>query len=160
MKTLTAIFITVAVCSLIACTNDTSSEKAEKENKGSQKTETVAPAVDYDITKLSPTMVYGQIFELMNNPASYHGKTFKMIGRFDSEYMRMLFEELNYIVIKDALGCCPMGIEIQFKEGASKPEKGQLIMIEGPFYQKKDGMLSRHYIQVDTLHIQADNEQK
>ena len=43
-------------------------------------------AVDIDLTKLSATMVYSAVFDMIENPSEYRGKTIKILtltGKFD-----------------------------------------------------------------------------
>lgn len=38
------------------------------------------PTVDVDLTKLSSTMVYSEVYNMMNSPKEYVGKTVRMYG--------------------------------------------------------------------------------
>ncbi len=40
------------------------------------------PGIDVDLTTLSGTMVYSEVFNMIANPEDYVGKTIKMQGQF------------------------------------------------------------------------------
>ena len=42
-----------------------------------------APGVDVDLTKLSSTMVYSEVYNMVNTPEDYTGKTVRMTGSFN-----------------------------------------------------------------------------
>lgn len=41
-----------------------------------------AAAVDIDLTKMSSTMVYSTVFNMVNNPVKFVGKTMRMRGEY------------------------------------------------------------------------------
>ncbi len=79
--------------------------------------------VDVDLTKLSSTMVYSEVYNMVNAPDPYVGKTVRMRGTFD------VFEdadegEYGYTcVIADATACCATGIPFVRKGDYSFPEE-------------------------------------
>ena len=85
--------------------------------------ETTAPPaatavnVDVDLTALSSTMVYAEVFNMMMNPNDYIGKTIKMHGSFAIGYSNNADGTMNTesivfaCVIADATACCSQGIE-------------------------------------------------
>ena len=78
-------------------------------------------AVDIDLTKLSSTMVYSEVYDMMNVPQDYIGKVVKMNGT----YMVYNDEETgnNYYacLIADAAACCQQGIEFVLNDSYSYP---------------------------------------
>ncbi|MBQ9887280.1 MAG: hypothetical protein IJM37_10565 [Lachnospiraceae bacterium] len=90
---------------------------------------------DVDLTTLSGTMVYSEVYNMMNNPTEYLGKTVKMEGTFavyEGNYR-------NYYacVVADALACCSQGIEFLLDEEHvypdDYPELGTNIIVTGVF---------------------------
>ncbi len=82
-----------------------------------------APAAglyDVDLTALNSTMVYAEVFQMLNVPENYLGKTVKMEGTF-SVYEG---EGRNYYacVIQDATACCAQGIEFVTAQPLRYPE--------------------------------------
>lgn len=67
--------------------------------------------IDIDLTKLGSTMVYSQVYNMMNSPSEYIGKIVKVSGPFlpfDSNYPNYCYPA---IYIADATACCANGLE-------------------------------------------------
>lgn len=81
-----------------------------------------ASDVDVDVSLMSGTMVYAEVFNMMNNPESYIGKKVKLAGVFntyeDSETGKRYFS----CIVSDATGCCEQGIEFQLTGEHNYPE--------------------------------------
>lgn len=110
------------------------------------KPETTTPApeiIDVDLTALSNTMIYAEVFNMMVNPNDYIGKTVKMRGSFGIGYSckpdgTMDEETLVFAcVIADATACCSQGIEFVLSgEHAypdDYPELGVEVTVTGTF---------------------------
>jgi len=90
---------------------------------------------DVDLTQLSSTMVYTEVFNMMSAPENYVGKTVKMRGTLT------IFEgeEKNYFscLIADATACCAQGIEFDWagdhKYPDDYPPEGSEITVTGTF---------------------------
>lgn len=115
-----------------------------------QKIETVPKAADIsddgivDLTVLSSTMVYSEVYNMMVMPENYVGKTVKIDGAF------AVYEgdNRNYYacVIADATACCSQGIEFVWNGEHSYPEDypelGSEIIVQGIFdTYEEDGYL-------------------
>ena len=93
--------------------------------------------VDIDLTKLSSTVVYSELFSIMYEPASYVGKTIKMKGQFSYYEDPQTKNQYFLCVITDAAACCSQGLgftlagEQSFPE--DYPELGAEITIKGTF---------------------------
>lgn len=87
-----------------------------------------APAnIDLDLTELSSTMVYSEVYNIMSAPEEYIGKTIKMHGIFtQTEYNGTTYYNL---VIADATACCQQGIEFILTD-ASFPDEYPTIGYE------------------------------
>lgn len=107
--------------------------------------------VDVDLTKLSSTMVYSEVFNMMYAPEDYNGKTVKMNGAF-ALYCQRLTEDgqpdLDYpisyaCVIADATACCAQGLEFVLSGDHSYPddfpELGKNITVMGTFETYEEG---------------------
>ena len=109
--------------------------------------ETTAPPevsqIDVDLTTLSSTMVYAEVFNMMMNPNDYVGKIVKMRGAFGIGYSykedgTMDENTLVYAcVIADATACCSQGIEFvlsgEHTYPDDYPEPGSEITVVGTF---------------------------
>ena len=98
---------------------------------------------DIDISRMSGTMVYGQVYQMVMYPSKYLGKHIKMKGIFSSYYEEM--ERRFYgCVIADALACCSQGLAFELAKPRKYPEQypaeGDAIIVEGDFdYEKDEG---------------------
>ncbi len=93
---------------------------------------------DYiDLTKLSSTMVYSEVFNMMVKPENYIGKTIKMKGNFSLYHDDAKNKDYYACIIQDATACCSQGIEFittdEFKYPDNYPAVGDIICVEGVF---------------------------
>ncbi len=113
---------------------------------------TAGSDVDFDFTQMSATMVYAQVYDMMINADSYTGKTFRVEGTI--AFVPLTAEEdIYFIVINDALGCCPQGIEIQFSGDVALPPMDSTIHIDATANQGMYEGQPYMYLQVETLHV-------
>ena len=70
-----------------------------------------ANGVDVDLTALSGTMVYSEVYNMITAPEDYLGKTVKMDGRFAYYRDEATGKEYFACIIQDATACCAQGIE-------------------------------------------------
>ena len=113
--------------------------------------------VDVDLTKLSSTMVYSEVYNMMNTPTDYIGKTVKAKGPFavyhDEENDNYFFA----VRITDATACCAQGLEFVWK-GAHKYPEGYPpldteIIVEGTFRDYMDGTQKYYHLEDASLVI-------
>ncbi len=110
----------------------------EPENPGiSPEAVNTEEGIDVDLTKLSATMVYSEVYNMMVYPETYVGKTVKMNGMFNYLYDEV--KDIYYFscVIMDATACCAQGLEFvtteDFKYPDDYPEFGGDITVIGVF---------------------------
>lgn len=102
-----------------------------------------------DLTALSSTMVYAEVFNMTTFPEDYVGKTVKMRGQFstgklyaqDGSDGSMVFA----CIIQDATSCCAQGIPFDLAGNLSYPEDypelGDQITVVGTFEKcTQDGL--------------------
>ena len=114
-------------------TTEKSSESAPTTSKPAQST----GGIDVDLTKLSSTMVYSEVYNMMVSPDNYTGKTVKMNGAFayyeDPETKKQYFA----CIIADATACCSQGLEFiltgKHTYPNDYPEVGSEITVTGTF---------------------------
>jgi len=97
--------------------------------------------VDVDLTALSSTMVYSEVYNMMYTPEDYIGKSVKMSGQFA---IYQASEDLIYYacVIADATACCQQGLEFVIdglKYPDDYPELGDEITVSGEFQTYMEG---------------------
>ena len=99
------------------------------------------PAFDIDLTSMSSTMVYSQVYDMITSPDRYLGKTVKMKGTFT--YAEGDGRYYFACVIADATACCSQGIEFVLKDGRRFPDEypqpGQDITVGGTFRTYTEG---------------------
>lgn len=95
----------------------------------------MAEQIDVDLSSLSSTVVYSEVYNMMVGPEEYGGKRVRMTGTF-GVYEG---EERSYYscLIADATACCSNGIEFVLSGDYSYPEDypelGDTITVTGIF---------------------------
>lgn len=93
--------------------------------------------IDVDLTQLSSTLVYSEVYNMLSRPDDYIGKTVKMNGSF-SVYEDEETGKVYYACyIADATACCSQGIEFTLSGEHvypdDYPEVGSEIVVQGIF---------------------------
>ena len=132
MKKTICILLSVIVCfSLIGC-NATQEPDLTSENQSITKEVEI---IDVDLTKLSSTMVYAEVYNMISFPENYLGKTVRMRG----EFAYAVGENRFYFacIISDATACCAQGIEFILSDERLFPDEypaiGSEITVVGIF---------------------------
>ena len=128
----------------------------EQETPGKSKpSQPYAGKVDVDLTVLSSTMVYAEVYNMLyNDPESYLGKTVRARGEF-SIYQLVVDGVLQpdpvayACIIADAAACCAEGMEFVLKDDLAYPddypEPGAEITVIGEFQSyEENGMTWYH----------------
>ena len=143
------LLITVLIVSLSACGNNETPQNTQKPSVSSGNTQNsttvtddlskpqISSNLDVDLTKLSSTMVYSEVYNMMYTPDDYIGKTVKMKGQFayyeDPETKAQYFA----CIIADATACCSQGLEFiltgEHTYPTDYPELGSEITVTGTF---------------------------
>lgn len=122
-----------------------------------EQTQTSADGVDVDLTVLSSTMVYSEVYNMLyNDPAHYLGKTVKARGGF-SIYQLVTDGVLQpdpvayACIIADATACCAEGMEFvlegDYTYPDDYPELGTEITVIGEFQSyEENGMTWYHLV--------------
>lgn len=86
-----------------------------------------------DLTKLSSTMVYSEVFNMLSDPDRYVGRVVKMNGVaacFENPQTNQLYYAC---IIANATGCCAQGLEYVLTDGEVYPELDTSITVTGTF---------------------------
>ena len=98
--------------------------------------------VDLDLTRMSSTMVYSMVFQMVTEPKKFIGKTIKMKGAFSSYQDEETGRRFFGCVIKDALACCSQGLAFETAKVRrypnDYPDEGASITIVGTFEFEKE----------------------
>ncbi len=90
--------------------------------------------VDVDLTKLSSTFVYSEVYNMVTNPGDYIGKTVKMDGTMNR--YTTTTRELYACIVLDATACCAQGIAFEWAgehAPSEYPPQGAMITVVGTF---------------------------
>jgi len=123
-----------------------------------EQTQTSADGVDVDLTVLSSTMVYSEVYNMLYfYPEDYYGKTVKMTGQFN---VYQWVDESGVVadmpvayacIISDATACCAEGVEFvlegDYTYPDDYPELGTEITVIGEFQSyEENGMTWYHLV--------------
>ena len=123
-----------------------------------EQTQTSADGVDVDLTVLSSTMVYSEVYNMLYfYPEDYYGKTVKMTGQFN---VYQWVDESGIVadmpvayacIISDATACCAEGVEFvlegDYTYPDDYPELGTEITVIGEFQPyEENGMTWYHLV--------------
>ena len=112
----------------------------ENENTGMQDG---TDGVDVDLTVLSSTMVYSEVYNMMYYPENYIGKTVKMKGMYAGYHDESTDKYYHACIIQDATACCAQGIEFEptddYRYPDDYPAEGQEVCVTGVFDTYKEG---------------------
>lgn len=110
-----------------------------------------------DLTVLSSTMVYGQVFDMMEAPEAYMGKTIKMSGSYYASYSEETKHTYHYVVVQDATACCQQGLEFiwngEHQYPDDYPADGTEIEVIGVFESYEELGQTYYYIATDKISI-------
>ena len=100
--------------------------------------------VDYDLSSMGPDMVYATIYQMMIDPKSYVGKSFKVTGNYYSSYSKENDQYYHFCMVKDAAACCAQGLELLWADESMNrhencPDEEALVKVEGVFETYEDG---------------------
>ena len=95
--------------------------------------------VDIDRAAMSSTMVYSEIYAMMERPQDYVGKTMRMHGIFACSQGNLYY----FCVVEDATACCAQGIEFILAGNPAYPdgypEPGTEVTVTGVFEDYREG---------------------
>lgn len=103
--------------------------------------------VDVDLTQLSSTMVYSEVFNMLNTPHDYVGKTVKMKGIMTTYQNTDKTKVYRTCLIADATSCCSQGMEFVLTGGSLYPAEGSEITVTGTFHlYSENGQMYCHLV--------------
>lgn len=98
---------------------------------------TKASDVDIDLTAMSKTMVYSEVYNIMVSPEDYVGKTIRMEGIYNTFVDPNTDIQYFYCIIQDATACCAQGLEFELTDDYRYPDdypaSGEITTVVGRF---------------------------
>lgn len=99
--------------------------------------------IDIDLTQLSSTMVYSEVFNIVSDPESFVGKVIKMQGSFTMYHDEATDKYYYGCIIQDATACCSQGLEFVPLNATvypdDFPEEMSTITVTGTFSIYEEG---------------------
>lgn len=98
---------------------------------------TAPQVIDLDLSKMSGTFVYAEIFQMMMDPQAYIGKVIRLSGWYDVYEDSTTGMVYTSCIIPDATACCAQGIEFvwggEHRYPQDYPEPGADLVVTGRF---------------------------
>ncbi len=136
---------------------NTVSEAPEKAAKPSTSTAAASDPskVDLDLTKMSATMIYSTIFDMLVMAEDYIEKNIKVTGWFET-YTDPQTGELYYaVVVPDATACCQQGLEFVWPGNHTYPDDfpkpGEDITITGIYKLIETDGVTYTYLEANSV---------
>ena len=143
MKKIIAIILALVLAlSFVACSKNSDKNENSNSKATTKITEstTEAKSVDLDLTQLSSTVVYSEVYNMLITPDDYKGKIIKMKGQFNQYTDDETGKIYNSVIIPDATACCQQGLEFELSDKTNPNfEQNTEITVVGTFDTYSDG---------------------
>ena len=150
MKRLCFVCILCLIALMLAACGGKEAAKTGASAESAAQAEVERP-VDLDLTKISGTVVYSQVYDMLTEPDTYMGQKIRMKGALSYFQDPDTLKEYFAAVIADATACCSQGIEFIWKGEHSYPQDypplGTEITVTGTF----DTYLEGEYMYVQLI---------
>lgn len=148
-KIIAIILVLVLTLSFVACSknSDKNDNSNSKSTTKATETTTEAKSVDLDLTELSSTLIYSEVYNMLITPDDYKGKIIKMKGLFNQYTDEQTGKIYNAVIIPDATACCQQGLEFELSDKTNPNfEQGAEITVVGTFDTYSEGELLYCYL--------------
>ena len=156
LRVIAATLFCVCLLCLSACGNEKKTNQSSGNNTETPGGQEEKRRVDVDLSVLSGTMVYAEVYRIMSAPYDYAGKTIKVKGTYTASYYEPTQKYYSYVVVADATACCSQGFEFEWV-GKSYPEdypdEGDTIEVVGVFDSYDELGMTYYSLTVDSLRI-------
>ena len=111
--------------------------------------------IDLDLTKMSATMIYSTMFDMLVMAEDYIEKNIKVSGWFET-YSDPQTGELYYaVVVPDATACCQQGLEFVWQGNHNYPDDypqpGQDITVTGIYKMIENNGVTYTYLEASKV---------
>lgn len=121
----------------------------------SAKAANTAEGIDVDMTQLSSTMIYAEVYSMMTNSKEYLGKKIRMRGDYSYFYDKHSGNYYFACLIRDATACCAQGIEFVLSDAYKFPDdypaSGDEITVTGTFESYLENNITYYHL-VDAVY--------
>lgn len=115
----------------------------------------VPSKVNLDLTKMSATMIYSTIFDMLIMPEDYVEKIIKVKGWFETYTDPQTGEMYYAVVVPDATACCQQGLEFVWKGNHTYPDDfpkpGQDITVTGIYKMIENDGVTYTYLEANSV---------
>jgi hypothetical protein len=112
---------------------------------------------DVDLTVLSSTLVYAEVYNIMTSPDDYMGKTIKLSGPYYASYYEDTGKYYHHVIVEDATACCQGGLEFKWNGDHAYPddypENNTRIEVAGVFGSYEELGQTYYYLSVGDITI-------
>lgn len=110
-----------------------------------------------DLTLLSSTMVFAEVYAMKTKPESYVGKTIKMNGLYYAGYNPDLDVYYHFVIVEDATACCAQGLEFRMNGAytypGDYPDDQTPVEVTGVWSSYLESGTTFYYIAADELTV-------
>lgn len=137
MKKLFCVFLTAAMMlALCACGAKTPEVSGPAEEKNM-----------LDLTAMSSTVMFAELFNMTMEPENYVGRTIKMKGKFSALPNPISGDTEYALLTMDAAACCVQGLDLSLAEGRNgMPAVDSEVTVTGIFQKYTDQGMTRYRI--------------
>lgn len=114
-----------------------------------------AQKIDVDLTKLSKTMIFAEVYHMVSKPEDYIGKIVKIKGILAEAQDEETGTYYTAVLIADAAACCQQGLEFEWtghKYPNGFPKVGSKVSLTGKFTTYEENGMTYIRIVTDKLH--------
>jgi len=110
-----------------------------------------------DLTVMSATMIYAEVYKIMSTPQEYIGATIRMRGPYYASYYEPTDGYYHFVIIEDATACCSQGIEFIWRGNHTYPDdypkNKTIIEMTGVFGSYDELDITYYYLAIDSFLI-------
>ncbi len=162
-KRVFVVALAVMVFYLVACAGKADDNGVSVTFTGDGDTEANEEDMFVDMTVMNANMVYATVFQMLETPERYEGKTIKLKGTFNAGWYDKTSQYYYYVFIQDATACCSQGLEFLWSGEHSYPddypEIGQEIEVIGTFETYKEVGDPLEYCRIANAELTVKMEQ-
>lgn len=93
----------------------------------------IADTPQLDLSRMSPTMAYAQLYNIFMEQEKYVGQTIKMRGQYVAMRDENEVAKYHFVMVYDNAACCQLGMEFLMTPAENLPKDNSLIELTGVF---------------------------
>ncbi len=155
MKRLSMVIMVLFLFAVLTGCSDGANSQASGGAESTAASVDANKSVDIDLTALSSTMVYSEVYNMTMMPQDYVGKKIKVGGLYSPSLFEGTGKYYHYVLVADAAACCQQGLEFiwdgEHTYPGDYPGEGSEIQIEGVFSSYEELGEVYYYILTDEI---------